>query len=198
MSSPSTSKRELDRSDDELPGGGFRRLRPPQHGAQGRVAQRLARNSVASDCFHDLGRVVLLAPQLLDQPFGLASHGRGLAPGLVARLQGRGIPQEDRVVPGAGRQRRAVRAEGERPDEARVPKAARTTSSPRARVPQLQTASGVALARTWPYARQAQGERRRRTQLRCGRAAPGTRRYQSAIVARYDLRCTWRGSGCRD
>ncbi len=78
--------------------GGFRRLRPSQHGAQGRLAQRLARNSVAPDCFHDLGRVVLLAPQLLDQPFGLASQGGGLAPGLVARLQGRCIPQANRAV----------------------------------------------------------------------------------------------------
>jgi hypothetical protein len=42
--------------------GGFRRSCPAQHGAQGRVAQRLARHSVGPDCVHDLDRVVLLAP----------------------------------------------------------------------------------------------------------------------------------------
>jgi len=42
--------------------GGFRRLGPPQHGTQGRVAQRLAQLAVVPEGFHDRGRVVLLPP----------------------------------------------------------------------------------------------------------------------------------------
>ena len=72
--------------------GGFRRSRPPQHGAQGRVAERLAQRAVGPKRFHDFGRIVLLAPQLVDQPLGLGSQGGGFAPGLVARLQGRCVP----------------------------------------------------------------------------------------------------------
>ena len=70
-----------------------------------------------------------------DQPFGLGSQGLGLAAGLVARLQRRCVPQADRVVSGAGRQRRAVGAEGQRPDEARVPLQPRHLLAPR-QVPQ--------------------------------------------------------------
>ena len=42
--------------------GGFRRLGPPQHGAQGRLAQRRAQHPVGPEGGHDPGRVVLLPP----------------------------------------------------------------------------------------------------------------------------------------
>jgi hypothetical protein len=44
-------------------GGRFRRCRPPEHGSQGRLAQRLAQHSVGPDGIHDRGRVVLLPRQ---------------------------------------------------------------------------------------------------------------------------------------
>jgi hypothetical protein len=40
----------------------LRGVRPPYHGAQGRVAERLAQRPVAPDSFHCLGRVGLLLP----------------------------------------------------------------------------------------------------------------------------------------
>ena len=161
--------------------------------AQGGLAQRLARHAVGPECCHDLRRVVLLAPQLLDQPFGLGSQGRGLAPGLVARLQRRGVPQANRAVPGAGRQRRAVGAEGQRPDEALCARAAapppRPAPGPTARPPRR--------GRPWPGACRRGGRRRRRPR-RCVRAAPGTRRRRSATGERCGPDCTRRGGGCRD
>ena len=42
--------------------GGFRRLCPPQHGTQGRLAQRRAQLPVGPEGVHDLGRGVLLPP----------------------------------------------------------------------------------------------------------------------------------------
>jgi hypothetical protein len=53
------------------------------HGTQGRLAQRLGQRPVRPECFHDCGRVVLLPPQLLDQPVGLGAEGRGLTPRVV-------------------------------------------------------------------------------------------------------------------
>ena len=50
---------------------GFRRERSSQHLTQGRVAQRVAQRPVRPQGFRDRGRVVLLPPQLLDQPLGL-------------------------------------------------------------------------------------------------------------------------------
>ena len=95
--------------------GGLRWLRPPLHSAQSRLALRLAQHWVGSECFHDLGRVFHLAPQLLDQSFGRGSQGLSLAPGLAvnfavleknatvqyrcARSRSRIIPSSESVVP---------------------------------------------------------------------------------------------------
>jgi hypothetical protein len=68
---------------------GFRWLGPPQHGTQGRVAQRLAQHSVGPEGGHDPGRVGRLPPQPFDQPFGLGPQALGLAARLVARLERR-------------------------------------------------------------------------------------------------------------
>jgi len=84
--------------------GVCRRLHLAQHGAKSRVAQRLSQRPVRPQCVHDRGRrVLLLPPQLLDQPIGLGPEGRGGAPRGVARLQRRRTvksPEPDaRVVP---------------------------------------------------------------------------------------------------
>jgi hypothetical protein len=58
---------------------GFRRERSSQHLTQGHLAQRVAQRPVRPQGFHNLGRVVLLPPQLLDQSLGFGSQGRSLA-----------------------------------------------------------------------------------------------------------------------
>src|SRR5262249_61952408 len=57
------------------------------------------------------------------------------APALVARLPRYRVPEAHRSVPGAGRQRSAVGAEGQRPDETPVPGQPRHLLAPR-QVPQ--------------------------------------------------------------
>ena len=93
----------------------------PQHREVGGMPLRPAQRGVGPERFDDRGRVILLPPQSFDEPFGLGSQGRGLAARLVARLQRRRVPQADREVAGAGHQRLAVGAEGQRPDVAGVP-----------------------------------------------------------------------------
>ena len=53
--------------------GGFWRERPSQHRTPGRLAQRIGQRLVRPQSFHDLARVVLLAPQPLDQALGFGS-----------------------------------------------------------------------------------------------------------------------------
>src|SRR5262249_20672082 len=81
--------------------------------------------------------------------------GRRLAPGLVALLQRRRIPQANRAVPGAGRQRLAALAEGQRPDVALVPGQPHHLLAPR-HVPQPDRP--VAAARGQPRAVGVEGD----------------------------------------
>ncbi len=76
---------------------------------------RPARRGVGPESFDDVGRVILLLPQSFDEPFGLGSQRIGLAAHLVTRLQRRRVPEANRAIAGAGRQRRAVGAEGQGP-----------------------------------------------------------------------------------
>jgi putative transposase len=65
---------------------GVRRLRAPQYDAQRRMAEWLAQRPVGPDHLDDLGWVVLLAPQLIDEPLGLGLQRGGFAAGLVTSL----------------------------------------------------------------------------------------------------------------
>lgn len=104
----------------EIARGGLWRLRPAQHGTQGRLMHRLAQRCVGPELFHERGWVLLLPPQCLDQPLGLGPQGRGLAVRLIAHAQRLGVPQPHAAVAGTGDERFAVGAEDQRPDIAGV------------------------------------------------------------------------------
>jgi serine/threonine protein kinase len=95
-----------------VPRSGLGRQCLSQHRTQGRLAQWLTQSWVGAEGFHDLGRVVPLPPQRLDQALGLGPQGRGRAARLGTLGQRLGVPQPQGAVARSRNQRLAVQAEG--------------------------------------------------------------------------------------
>ena len=153
--------------------------RTAQHRMQRRLAEWLAQGPVGPNRFHDFRRASLLLPERVDQSFGLSPQGFGLAVRLVSHLQGRRVPQADCEVAGAGHQRRAIGAKGQRPDVVRVPLQPSHLLAPR-QVPEPDRA--IAAGRRQAACRPG-GTPPRRLR-RCAPPAPGTRQYRSARLGR--------------